>query len=115
MTNEMVNKVNEIMATEEFGKKFVDVVGVEEAVALFKEFGVEMTEAEFEEIMASIPDEEELDADSLEEVSGGVIGTLGAVITIAKGASIASKALKCNKHTNWGRNGKSCICGYHFF
>jgi len=113
MTEAKKNKVNEIMATEEFVEKFKDVIGVTEAVALFKELGADITEADFEEIMDSIPDEEELDDKALEGVAGG--GALDNINVFAKAAKTIDVILKCNKYTKWGTNGKHCICGYHFF
>lgn len=111
MTEEMKSKMNEVANSEEFKKEFGKADSPEALAEIFEKFGLEMTAADVEAFMAEIPDEEELDADALDGVAGGAlpaVALLGGVIAIAEG-------LKCNKHTNWGRNGKKCICGMHFF
>lgn len=102
-----------------FSKEFIDLVQNEETAeqlnalkteaevnAFFEAHGVD-AQAE----MANIPEEsEELNEEDLDDVSGGIgWGTLG------KLGKTAWNLYKCNKHTNWGRNGKKCICGVHSF
>ena len=112
MTEEMKNKMNEVANSEEFKKEFGKADSPEALAEIFEKFGLEMTTADVEAFMAEIPDEEELDADALDGVSGGgsitAVGALGFTLAMLDG-------LKCNKHTNWGRNGKSCICGMHWY
>lgn len=101
-----------------FSKEFVNLIQTEETAeqlnalqtdaeveAFFREHGVDI-EAESE----NIPAEEscELEEESLDEVVGGISWK-----TLGKLTKFAGKLYKCNKATNWGRNGNKCICGVH--
>ncbi len=112
MTDAMKAKVEVLAGKEEFMEKLQKVDSVEATLDLFKENGLELTEADLEEVenLVAETESDELDADALDDVAGG-----WAVTVIKYGVPLAAKILKCNKHTNWGRNNKKCICGCHFF
>jgi len=81
----------------------------EEVKAAFATKGI--TENDLNEAKES-GDGKELTSAELAGVSGGLAWT-SAVFWV--GGVVIPSALQCNTHTNWGRNGKKCICGMHFF
>lgn len=76
--------MEELIKNEEFMKKLESAESPEEAVALFKENGVEVTVEELEKIakMGS----GELDEEMLDDVAGGII--IGVPLTIAAAVAI---------------------------
>ena len=80
--NEKQAKIAELIENEEFNKKAEGAASTEALVALFAEYGVEVTEEEINDLVASAG--AELDESSLEDVSGGVgpavIGTIAFIL-----------------------------------
>ena len=68
--NEKQAKIAELIENEEFNKKAEGATSTEELVALFAEYGVEVTEEEISSFAARAG--AELDESNLEDVSGGV-------------------------------------------
>ena len=77
MTNKS-NKINELFENKEFAEAFATLDTDEAVIALFADNGVEMTEDELHAIVeyatATESDSKELNADDLDNVSGGVVG-----------------------------------------
>lgn len=103
-------KLEELMKNEQVVEKLKIAKSEEQFLSVLSENGVSMSIEELNSIMDKITESKELNEDDLQDAAGGWGWP---VITV--GSKIIIDALKCNKHTNWGRNGKKCICGYHFF
>lgn len=75
-------KIKGLFGNEEFVKKFNEVSAPEELKQLFGDFGVELTDEEVAEVIntAVKAGDEEFDEAALENVSGGVIATLSAIL-----------------------------------
>lgn len=69
----MEEKLKALAENEEFTEKLKQTESMEEAIKLFAEYGVEVTEEDLKNLMAAVP-EGELDEAALENVSGGFIG-----------------------------------------
>lgn len=72
-------KIKELFGNEEFVKKIEGLESPAEMSAVFKEYGVEMSEDDMAEFMkAAMKKEsgEELGEEALEDVNGGLIGLL---------------------------------------
>ncbi len=110
MNEEKKIKLQELDKNEEFLKKLESAKSSAETIKLFNDYGVQITEDELGIAMESLGQDKELDEKQLDNVAGG-----WAVEVIIAGCQMIPSILKCNKHTNWGRNGKKCICGYHLF
>lgn len=109
MTEQKITKMQEVLGNEEVAMAFAKAETPEDAIAVLNANGLEVTLEEFEEFMASQPDtSDELDENALEDVAGGWANWV-----LSNGLPLATRLWKCNKHTNWGRNGKKCICGVH--
>ncbi len=88
MTNESVEKFNQLMEDKEFVVKMLSQKTEEDVQKLFLENNVEMTLDEVDELGATLDkafeklNNDELDEESLENVSGGFLGiTLAAGVT----------------------------------
>ncbi len=110
MNEELKEKIVKTLCDKEVYDAFMTADSVETAVSVLKGAGVEVTVEELATYMESIEDDDELTEENLDDVAGGI--TLG-IGTIVLGSAALAKVLKCNQHTNWGKNGKKCICGYH--
>ena len=94
--NEKLNKLKELNDNQEFIEKMADVTSDAELQALFAAYGVEFTEQEVHDMVAKAKDGE-INADELDQVSGGVVAESVAAWTIltysaglvAKGAKAA--------------------------
>lgn len=111
MNENNINKINELLANEDFAKKIIETASSEKAYALFVEAGVTASYDEFMEYINSCYEtlkeqglataSSELGEDALDQVSGGanpgfgayVWWTLGAVCIIAGGPAGASALL----------------------
>ena len=72
MNETMINKLQALAENQEFAEKMQDVADTAEMVALLKEYGVEVTEAELAQCMSfSEVTDGELGEDMLEGISGG--------------------------------------------
>lgn len=104
----MQNKIEELMNSEEFFERVDKTNSADEIVSVFAEHEIDVEEKDAQAFLRYInksESNEDLTEEELEDVSGGSI--------IKAGLGVLGKALLCNRHTNWGRNRKKCICGYH--
>ncbi len=109
MVEEKIAKLQEVLKNEEVATAFAEAENPESAIAVLNANGLDVSLEEFEEFVASQPDtSDELDEEALDDVSGG-----WAKSVIKYGIPLIGNLWKCNQHTNWGRNGKKCICGVH--
>ena len=104
-------KLVQTMYDESFCEVLLNAKNESEAKAAF--VGKGFAESEFEELRTAQASSE-LSEDELGAVAGGVVGTTIAICSFMGASAVTiAKLLKCNQHTNWGRNGKKCICGMH--
>lgn len=75
-------KIKALFGDEEFVKRFHEVSGPDELKKLFADFGTELTDEEMAEMINVAVQEGEVEFDeaTLEDVSGGVIATLSAIL-----------------------------------
>ena len=105
-----MKKLTELLGNEEFIEKIKGIDSKEQFLSLLSDNGVYISEEALDQFVDKLAEDKELTEEDLQDISGGWAWTV-----ITNGSKILIDALKCNKHTNWGRNGKKCICGYHFF
>lgn len=88
---EIYAKLNELGTNEELAEKLKHTTSKEETVALFNEYGLEVTADEFDEVIMplieKVSNEKELSEGDLEDVSGGFFGTVA--------VGVGSFLLKC--------------------
>lgn len=72
----MENKIDALLANEEFAEKLKKVETVEQAVALFAKEGVTVTMGELNGYLANVQ-EDDLSEDDLDGVSGGCLVCIG--------------------------------------
>ena len=106
MSNKKFDPANMTTEQKEFAQALGKYKTEEEAKEYLASQGVHLSEKDLEVLNSS----GELDEASLENVSGGWAG-----IVIKYGIPLLSYIWKCNAYTNWGRNGRHCICGFHGF
>lgn len=83
-------RIMELANDEAFLKKLADVESPEELQKVFAEIGIDATVEEINQVMDG---EQELDADELDEVSGGLYTEIGVLIFMIG----LYHGLKCNK------------------
>lgn len=109
MTEDKIAKIQEVLSKDDVAVALANAETPEAAIAVLNENGVDVTIEEFEKFMESQPEiSDELDENALEDVAGGWANKV-----LEKGLPLVTKLWKCNQYTNWGRNGKKCICGVH--
>jgi predicted ribosomally synthesized peptide with nif11-like leader len=80
--DEMMKKVEELSQNEEFKARIAQLESAEEIAAAFRTEGVEVTAEELQTALAT-QQSGELSEDSLDGVSGGLIGTMVGLATVA--------------------------------
>ena len=90
-------KLEELSKNEEFIERLSKVENVEDAVALFAEFGVEVTEQEIIDLKDSFSTEE-LNEEDLDDVAGG----LKLVYKCSCGMTFIHKAIAKLHDKEWG-------------
>lgn len=73
---EMKNKIDALCADKDFCNKVSECKTIQEVAALFNDAGISMDAAELEKALAAVigkKENDELDAEALENVSGGFI------------------------------------------
>ncbi|MBR6940797.1 MAG: Nif11-like leader peptide family RiPP precursor [Clostridia bacterium] len=81
-------KLDALMKDEAFVKKLEACKTAAEIIALYKEQGIEVTEENAKAGLAVLQKGDELDESALENVSGGTLGALVGIATIATAHSV---------------------------
>jgi S-adenosylmethionine:diacylglycerol 3-amino-3-carboxypropyl transferase len=81
----------------------------DEVMAAFAAKGISKEDMEDAE---KVRESKEFSAEELAGVTGGEL-LRWVVKSGTKVLRAAPDALACNRHTNWGTNGRACICGMH--
>lgn len=78
----MSKNYKELFGNEEFVEKFNSLEGIESAKTLFAEYDVEISDEELAELIKEAVEKSdaEFSAEELDDVNGGIFGTLGAIL-----------------------------------